>query len=418
MNQDEALHEAIAQRWHDLERAAGAAWPEIEPELASVLRALEAGGAVDARSRVEQLLSPLGEVWKEVQRLARKLRPRRSTGVPDLESFAPQPRVRYSVVPVHYGTDRAPSESAEPDDYFTGNRGQELQLGVVRVAIPDDHRMGNLERPRFWKLQFRQNPEKHVMLLDLSPMELEQFIASARSVAGDETGLVFVHGYNVGFAAAARRAAQIAYDLDFGGVPLLFSWPSEGKVLRYETDGGNAQWAEGHFRSFMRSCVADLGLTHVHVIAHSMGNRTLAEVFGSVDFLAGAEGASVGQIVFAAPDIDAERFKVLAGKFAQRARRFTLYASSRDKALAASELVHKYPRAGDPGAGPVIVGGVDTIDATGLDTDLMGHAYVGDNRSILSDVYSLMRTNSGPGDRFGLREEATAAGSYWRFAAD
>ena len=27
--------------------------------------------------------------------------------------------------------------------------------------------------------------------------------------------LVFVHGYNVGFEDAARRAAQLAYDLNF-----------------------------------------------------------------------------------------------------------------------------------------------------------------------------------------------------------
>ena len=35
---------------------------------------------------------------------------------------------------------------------------------------------------------------------------------------------MFVHGFNVSFADAARRTAQIAYDLAFGG-PGALSWP-------------------------------------------------------------------------------------------------------------------------------------------------------------------------------------------------
>jgi esterase/lipase superfamily enzyme len=37
--------------------------------------------------------------------------------------------------------------------------------------------------------------------------------------------LIFVHGYNMSFDNAARRAAQIAYDINFDGATFLFSWP-------------------------------------------------------------------------------------------------------------------------------------------------------------------------------------------------
>ena len=33
--------------------------------------------------------------------------------------------------------------------------------------------------------------------------------------------LIIIHGYNVGFSDAATRAAQIAYDIDFKGTPVL-----------------------------------------------------------------------------------------------------------------------------------------------------------------------------------------------------
>ena len=47
--------------------------------------------------------------------------------------------------------------------------------------------------------------------------------------------LVFVHGYNVDFENALKRIARFAFDLDFSGTCLLFSWPSKAKLLRYAT---------------------------------------------------------------------------------------------------------------------------------------------------------------------------------------
>ena len=87
-----------------------------------------------------------------------------------------------------------------------------------------------------------------------------------------------------------------------------------------------------------------------------------------------------GQVIFAAPDIDRDRFIQLAAKFKGCAARFTLYASSRDVALLASKFVHGYPRAGEAGEALLVVDGVDTIDASLVDTSLVGlrHSYFGD----------------------------------------
>src|SRR5262249_10691310 len=155
-----------------------------------------------------------------------------------------------------------------------------------------------------------------------------------------------------------------------------------------------------HYRDFITLCLNELGLDAVHVIAHSIGGRVVAETLGDLK-LPTAARTRLCQLIFAAPDIDADTFRQLAAKVHGRNHRCTLYASSEDYAMKASKLIHKYPRAGDSDADIVLVDGVDTIDATAVDTSLLGHSYVGENRSILSDIFALLKWGQEPGSRFG-----------------
>jgi len=64
----------------------------------------------------------------------------------------------------------------------------------------------------------------------------------------------------------------------------------------------------------------------------------------------------------------------------------------------------------------VILPGIDTIDVSNVDTDLLGHSYYGDNRSVLSDLFNLIRLGAPPELRFGLRPEMHGSARYWIFA--
>lgn len=92
--------------------------------------------------------------------------------------------------------------------------------------------------------------------------------------------LVFIHDFNVKFDAAVRRTAQIAYDLHFEGTPILYSWPSEGKLSSYWIDEDNARQSATRFHAFLPMVLTEVGARTVHVIAHSIGNR-VADGFGS-----------------------------------------------------------------------------------------------------------------------------------------
>ena len=63
----------------------------------------------------------------------------------------------------------------------------------------------------------------------------EPCVRRALEATGRDQAFIYVHGFQTSFDQAARRAAQLAYDLDFDleadfrGVPMLFSWPSRGR---------------------------------------------------------------------------------------------------------------------------------------------------------------------------------------------
>jgi esterase/lipase superfamily enzyme len=321
------------------------------------------------------------------------------------------------IVPVFYGTDRARTGKPSPQDFFGSGRG-ELSFGTVEVSLPKARAKGEMPAPSWWKpWQNKEDPSRFVLLLNVAPMEREPFVAGLRQAVSDASvpeALVFLHGFKVPFAEAAERAAQMAFDLEFPGVPLVYSWPSEGKVLGYTVDEANVEWSAPHFEEFLRLVLAGSGARTVHVIAHSMGNRALVRALAAVQAQGPASGgATLRQIVFAAPDVDRDTFVELAAKFQGRAERFTLYGSSNDRALKISRLFHRYPRAGESGDNMALADGVDTIDSSAADTSLVGHSAYGSVRSILSDISLLLRYGLAPDGRFGFQPRERKNKKYW-----
>ncbi|MFN6130655.1 MAG: alpha/beta hydrolase, partial [Planctomycetota bacterium] len=114
----------------------------------------------------------------------------------------------------------------------------------------------------------------------------------------------------------------------------------------------------------------------------------------------GDRGRIFDQIVLAAPDIDREVFRVqIAPRLIKTAVRTTLYCSKNDLALMLSRNFNDSMRAGDSSAGALVVRDVDTIDASGIDTDLLGHSYYGDCLPLLNDVRSLLQASLPPQQR-------------------
>src|SRR5262249_24557648 len=94
-----------------------------------------------------------------------------------------------------------------------------------------------------------------------------------------------------------------------------------------------------------------------------------------------------------------------------------LYASANDKALALSKQFQGYQRAGDVRPDIVLVSGIDSIDVSAVGTSFLGHSYVGDNASVISDIARILRAGWAPPRRCGLQSVPSGTASYSTFIA-
>lgn len=317
-------------------------------------------------------------------------------------------------VEVYYATDRARTGKDDPSDFYGAGRG-DLEYGVVTVTIPNSHVPGAIETPSIWRLEFGPSPAKHVIVSKVEPMQADGYFSRMRGQMQDRERkeiVVFVHGFNTQFDAAARRAAQLAYDMDYRGIPVLYSWPSAGKTMSYVSDEAVVRLSGRRLSRFLEELHERSGADTIHIVAHSMGNRAATDALELLALRAQAKGMELplfGQLFFAAPDVDAGLFAEMAETIRPLAKRLTLYASENDWALEASRKLHgNAPRAGQAGADLLEGTEFDTVDMSDLGEDMLGHTYFANDSSALADIMSLIWLNSAPGQRCGLAPKSGA----------
>jgi len=254
-------------------------------------------------------------------------------------------------------------------------------------------------------------------------------VAAFMKDAGDfkDHAVVFVHGTNTTFEYALYRTAQIAFDLGTGdrpfGTAFLYSWPSAGGLESYKYDFDSARLSVDHLTTFLTTVSEKTDAKHIHVIAHSMGNWPTMAALENVSKSAKAR-TRLGQIILAAPDVDAAEFTRMAAKVLPSARGLTLYVSSSDAAMIAARKIHRDAyRAGDIApSGPVVLRGIDTIDVSRVSTEVfsLAHSEYAERRELLNDIALIFRKGERPPNvRTPILQAVGAQGrQYWRFPAN
>ena len=331
------------------------------------------------------------------------------------------PETGFATVRVFYATDRAAADdfaSLPPSERYGGARGK-LDYGLADVSIPRGHVPGLLEAPSVWRLEFSEDPSRHVVLMSVTRRSGPLFfreLSDRVARSGGRNAFLFVHGYNVSFADAARRTAQMAYDLSFDGAPVFYSWPSQAALTGYTVDESNIEWSTAHIKQFLVDFAEKSNAENLYLIAHSMGNRGLTRALQMLMLERPDLRGRFREIILAAPDVDAEVFRRdLVPALRQAGQRVTLYASSNDLALKASKEVHGYARAGDSGDGLVVLPGLETIDASGVDESILAHSYFVESKPVIRDILNLLRHSLPAGRREGLVGEKGERGPFWRF---
>jgi esterase/lipase superfamily enzyme len=338
-------------------------------------------------------------------------------------------------VTVFFATNRkVTGHGADVTDYSNNSRAG-LSYGACQVSIPRDRRFGDFQTP-FVRILY--NPAKHIVVTSTVVMTGTKFFFEMKTKLKNARGkeaLVFVHGFNTSFEDSVRRTAQLAYDLKFEGAAISFSWPSyqlswlqkvpmlvpsdtvKRAALGSSYNGAveNADLSVLTLTEFLDEVSKKTGANTIHIIAHSMGARVLTKALNNLKESPG-QGARTRfrQIVLAAPDINVEIFEQLANVFRAVAERVTVYASATDEVLKVSKMVNDHPRAGEGGDQILVVPSADSIEASLVDTSLEGHSYFAENKSVLFDLFGLLRHGDPPDYRLGLEPTLTPANKrYW-----
>lgn len=59
--------------------------------------------------------------------------------------------------------------------------------------------------------------------------------------------------------------------------------------------------------------------------------------------------------------------------------------------------------------------GIETIDASTVDTSLVGHGYFAERVSVIADMFYLIQNGERAAKRFGLQAIDNPGGRYWVF---
>jgi esterase/lipase superfamily enzyme len=336
--------------------------------------------------------------------------------VPTAIASSGRHRWGWGTVRIFYATDRRRSGDAAVERFYGGDESADggLEFGRIEVTVPRVHRPGMLERPVWYRLQRDADPDKHLVVRAVQPLgQPAAFDSLRRTVArsGSKEALVIIHGYNVSFHDAALRAAQLTYDLRFDGAPVLYSWPSRGSPFRYAADRESAEWSAAHLAVFLDSLVAITGAKQLNVIAHSMGNMVLTRALARM--ASAGRDTVLDNVVLAAPDVPATLFEQqLAPAIRPLVRRLTVYMSANDRALWASRHLSDHLRLGEATQPILVVRGTDTIDASDVPTDLLGHGYFASSKNLIDDLVQLLDRKVPP--RLRLTPASAGGLSYWR----
>jgi esterase/lipase superfamily enzyme len=276
--------------------------------------------------------------------------------------------------------------STRPSEHAQADRSNVVQplptYSLATVSVPAGHVAGSIERPG-WRAEDRK---RHFVLagrraLDESAFRNEIAAHISGRVGANRDILVFVHGFNVNLDEARFRLAQIVADGQFGGVPVLFTWPSGGNAFAYSSDKERATASRDALEALLQELAATPGVGRVHILAHSMGTWLAMEALrqGAIAGHADLSG-HLGEIMLAAPDIDLAVFEGQMARIGPSAH-VSVFVSADDRALSlSSALAGARPRLGgldlrQPEAREEITRlGVQVFDLTGKpDPDFFHH---------------------------------------------
>jgi esterase/lipase superfamily enzyme len=189
---------------------------------------------------------------------------------------------------------------------FTGERGDRMSLANIVVSIPPGHAVGQVQWPR----ALPGDPRRDFVTTLAEPLPRQDVPAwFSRASKKSHRVFVFVHGFNTRFDSAVFRFAQIAHDTDASAAPVLFTWPSRGRLLDYNYDRESANFSRSDLAYVLATAAANPTVSEVTLLAHSMGCWIAVEALRQMALGPRGIPAKIDNVILASPDLDIDVFQ-------------------------------------------------------------------------------------------------------------
>jgi esterase/lipase superfamily enzyme len=227
-------------------------------------------------------------------------------------------------------------QSDDPGSLFSGDRGTAISLNSIDISIPPDRnrKIGEVQ----WPSRMPPNPQKEFAVTQVAKVqsEREAFAWYRKNRNTKHQVVIFVHGFNNTYADAVFRFAQIVHDSGTDAAPILFTWPSRGRVFDYLYDKESANYSRRALEDLILQAAKSPDVDDVTILAHSMGGWLAAEALRGVAMREKSIPAKVKNVVLASPDIDIDVFRRQFMEMGPKRPHFAILTSTRDKALEVS----------------------------------------------------------------------------------
>ncbi len=167
--------------------------------------------------------------------------------------------------------------------------------------------------------------------------------------------LLYVHGANSNFYRATAQGAQIFHFTGHNSVVLTFSWPSAENIFRYKTDVLHAANTVPAFARLIEILANHTTARNINIVAYSAGAQVagpglayLRDVHPELSVQELKAKLRIGEVYFAAPDMDFNSFAERYLKFRDIVFRTTINLNHFDSVLRLAAFKNGVSRLGRP----------------------------------------------------------------------
>ncbi len=239
-----------------------------------------------------------------------------------------------SKVDMLVATTRAPS--TEPGVVFSGERGASLSLANVVVSVPPNREVGSIQ----WPSRIPPDPTREFAVTRVDTLNRAEVTRWFNNQPNNRRRvLVFVHGFNTRFDASVFRFAQFIHDTDATLVPVLFSWPSRGRLTDYIYDRESTNFSRSDLAMVLDEAARSRHVDDVVVLAHSMGAWLTMEALREMALRNGRIPPKISSVILASPDLDLDVFERQMRDLGPKRPSVAVFVDRNDRALGLSRLL-------------------------------------------------------------------------------